>query len=82
MISTTIIFCGTTHCISNSFLMIHPQEYMHVQGGEPKIALSLYNRQQSQVQFLVLHSVHVHSLHYTWMHHQKWHPQNHYSIIM
>ena len=28
-----------------------------VQGGEPKIALSFYNRQQSQVQFLVPHPV-------------------------
>ena len=31
--------------------------HVHVQGGEPKIALSLYNRQQSQVQFLVPHPV-------------------------
>ena len=31
--------------------------YNYAQGGEPKIALSLYNRQQSQVQFLVPHPV-------------------------
>ena len=30
---------------------------MYIQGGKPKIALSLYNRQQSQVQFLVPHPV-------------------------
>ena len=44
------------YCYANDFFLLRVQ-VLHIQGGEPKIALSLYNRQQSQVQFLVPHPV-------------------------
>ena len=50
-----LLFCGTTqvisttsdttHCISNSFLMIHPEEYMHVH--VPRV----YNKRESLTQW-------------------------------
>ena len=45
-------YCGFSKAVTAKYSI-------YIQGGEPKIALSLYNKQQSQVQFLVPHPVYI-----------------------
>ena len=66
MLDVSDVQCNVHHsdklCIQTIVFSCHsccapPEKNSCTQDGEPKIALSLYNRQQSQVKFLVPHPV-------------------------